>query len=458
MCYHKKNVVVEIKRPSIGFPESRLEIQVPCGRCVACLKRRQTDYSTRILREVESASSMWFITLTYDNEHLPILGNSYLVDSETGELIPYFIPYYDKNEMCFKDDKGNKFWCDSKEVRDELIKIPATQNARYVRKFLCDSDGEPLCVDGYYMYSEYTPSLNREHVKNWLKGCRVQYERDYDEKLSFTYAWCGEYGGYRSRPHYHMVLLNLSYEQVCYMLSRWKYGYTYKKYVPKINEDGSNARQIAARYIGKYVSKGKFDLDSVVAGDAYKGRLCNSKRFGTKDFNPEEIAYYRAYDLYGEYDINSFCKVPKYFTIRPRSFEYLSEEQRLNVVKEVIKRSFYPVQVKDKVLNLPLPKSFRVRLFYVKDSFYDKKKKRVVNSLRASLLSRAVMDYLQSVANDDNKRKYELFCSERNISEDDINSVIAFEACNEVPEFGLSEKLDEIDFKDSLLRSSKDFQ
>lgn len=45
---------------------------VPCGRCPLCKKRRVNSWVFRLQKEDERSSSSYFITLTYDNDHLPI--------------------------------------------------------------------------------------------------------------------------------------------------------------------------------------------------------------------------------------------------------------------------------------------------------------------------------------------------------------------------------------------------
>lgn len=50
-------------------------IQVPCGRCILCRDRKSREFQFRT--EVEAANSSTeslFLTLTYDNDHLPITG------------------------------------------------------------------------------------------------------------------------------------------------------------------------------------------------------------------------------------------------------------------------------------------------------------------------------------------------------------------------------------------------
>lgn len=45
--------------------------RVPCGKCIPCLKRRQSDWVFRLTHEYKSSISGYFITLTYDEDHVP---------------------------------------------------------------------------------------------------------------------------------------------------------------------------------------------------------------------------------------------------------------------------------------------------------------------------------------------------------------------------------------------------
>lgn len=63
--------VVRDKKP-LAYA-SKYCIQVPCGKCAYCLALSQSQWSFRIEQEAMSARtvSALFVTLTYDNEHLP---------------------------------------------------------------------------------------------------------------------------------------------------------------------------------------------------------------------------------------------------------------------------------------------------------------------------------------------------------------------------------------------------
>jgi len=53
-------------------------VHVPCGKCPECLKRRTASWSFRLEVEALNWQQQFFLTLTYDNEHVPISPNGFL--------------------------------------------------------------------------------------------------------------------------------------------------------------------------------------------------------------------------------------------------------------------------------------------------------------------------------------------------------------------------------------------
>lgn len=134
-------------------------IEVPCNHCINCglVKQSQVEFLAKkeLLDNYRSGKSASFVTLTYDDSHLPI--------NEYGVV-----------------------------------------------------------------------TLYRKDLQNFIKNMRRQI--DYHKaNLSFKYLYCGEYGdGSHSssksgistnRPHYHIVFIGLSPEQVKYYTKKlWKFG------------------------------------------------------------------------------------------------------------------------------------------------------------------------------------------------------------------------------------------
>lgn len=53
-------------------------VPVPCGKCPACMARRTSGWSFRLMQEDKVAVTSQFITLTYDTSHVPLSGNGFM--------------------------------------------------------------------------------------------------------------------------------------------------------------------------------------------------------------------------------------------------------------------------------------------------------------------------------------------------------------------------------------------
>lgn len=64
-------VSISAKKSGVG-----ISYEVPCGKCAACLRNRQREWTCRLMHELRSTSYAHFITLTYDDDHIPPAGPS----------------------------------------------------------------------------------------------------------------------------------------------------------------------------------------------------------------------------------------------------------------------------------------------------------------------------------------------------------------------------------------------
>lgn len=83
LCFHPRDVKVQQKVTWNHYVDRW--IRVPCGKCLACRRRRQQDWSFRIQAEsnecISKGGSVYFVTLTLDENNL-----SFKVDEDTGEI------------------------------------------------------------------------------------------------------------------------------------------------------------------------------------------------------------------------------------------------------------------------------------------------------------------------------------------------------------------------------------
>lgn len=73
-------------------------IFVPCGRCPLCIQNRSNQWVFRLKEQMKKCSDAYFITLTYDNEHLPHNSNG-------KEYVQKFIKRLRKNYHLPKEFK-----------------------------------------------------------------------------------------------------------------------------------------------------------------------------------------------------------------------------------------------------------------------------------------------------------------------------------------------------------------
>lgn len=133
-------------------------IDIPCGQCIGCRLKRSKDWAIRCCLESKYFQSNSFITLTYNDDHLPDCND---MINDDGEIVPSPIhPLKIKDLQDFfkrlrRHMEYHNFPCHFKTITTH------------------DSDG----------------NLIEREVKYY-----------------FRYFACGEYGPSTMRPHYHLIL------------------------------------------------------------------------------------------------------------------------------------------------------------------------------------------------------------------------------------------------------------
>lgn len=242
---------------------------VPCGKCPECRAKYQSEYAALSVLEANKAGSLSFITLTYDDDHLP-MQNTFVrvhrvVNTDTGEEIVSLENIFDGFSI------GHNFPRDDDGTLCKLLYYGQ-------REF----DGEKL--DFFTC-----PSLRRLDVQLCLKRYRQDYFRRHGERLDLRFSGFGEYGEKFHRPHYHLLIYGLSRDEVNRLCSKWPHGFADVDFVDHFNADGSDAFIKVSRYVSKYVSKCDKLPSFVQQGFAEKPRKQSSVRFGRRDLCVEQL-------------------------------------------------------------------------------------------------------------------------------------------------------------------------
>lgn len=82
----RRFAIERAKNPNLTYEDLiyRKDVMlIPCGQCIGCRIQKKQDWATRIEMEAKThpPESIWFVTLTYDDEHVPGVNHS------TGEVI-----------------------------------------------------------------------------------------------------------------------------------------------------------------------------------------------------------------------------------------------------------------------------------------------------------------------------------------------------------------------------------
>lgn len=144
-----------------------LAMLVPCGKCVACLVSKRNEWTFRLGIEHRYAKSSLFVTLTYDQKHLPsdgsvskydlqcffkrlrknygVIGIRYYAVGEYGSKSGR--PHY--HIILFNCDEGavRKAWIDSKSKPIGIVHVGKVSAASiaYVTKYVIQRDEQELC-------------------------------------------------------------------------------------------------------------------------------------------------------------------------------------------------------------------------------------------------------------------------------------------------------------------------
>lgn len=103
---------------------------IPCGQCTSCRLNKSREWANRLMLEAKDFEHNYFITLTYNEEHVPI---KRYYNEETGQII---------TGMTLVKEDLQKFWHDLRQYWER------NYNHTGVR---------------YYACGEYGPTNNRPH-------------------------------------------------------------------------------------------------------------------------------------------------------------------------------------------------------------------------------------------------------------------------------------------------------
>ena len=244
-------------------------IAVDCGQCDYCIHKRAKKASMRVKTAGSAFKYSYFVTLTYDNEHVPLMNCEVLHSEyedalsisgdkvfgyEHHQYIPVSEYQCDDNSMLrhifFEQVQGtvpfdreikeyvsvkDNWFLSMDAIRSFIAKTQSVENALY-----------PAAEQ--YGLNNLIPFLNYVDVQNYIKRLRKHLHLVLGTYETLHFYAVGEYGPVHFRPHYHILLFTNSKEvsevlRQCHDKS-WKLG----------RSDFQIARGGASSYVASYVN------------------------------------------------------------------------------------------------------------------------------------------------------------------------------------------------------------
>lgn len=244
-------------------------IAVDCGQCDYCIYKKAQKASMRVKTAGASFKYSYFVTLTYDNEHVPLMACKVLhsdYDDTIGisgaihygheyhKYIPVSEYQCDDNSMLrhifFEQVQGTvPFDREIKEyapVKDNwFLSMDAIRSFIYKTQSVDKTD---YPASEQYGRDNLIPFLNYADVQNYIKRLRKYLYKQLGSYETLHFYSVGEYGPVHFRPHYHILLFTNSKEvaevlRYCHDKS-WKFG----------RSDFQIARGGASSYVSSYIN------------------------------------------------------------------------------------------------------------------------------------------------------------------------------------------------------------
>ena len=244
-------------------------IAVDCGQCDYCIYKRAQKASMRVKTAGSAFKYSYFVTLTYDNEHVPLM-NCEVLHSEYEDALNIsgnkvfgyerhsYIPVSEYQpedssllrHIFFTQVQGTVPF--DREIREYVpVKDNWFVSMDAIRSFIQKTQSVDYSVypaAEQYGLGNLIPFLNYVDVQNYIKRLRKHLYQVLGSYETLHFYAVGEYGPVHFRPHYHILLFTNSKEvsevlRQCHDKS-WKLG----------RSDFQSSRGGASSYVASYVN------------------------------------------------------------------------------------------------------------------------------------------------------------------------------------------------------------
>lgn len=244
-------------------------IAVDCGQCDYCIHKRAKKASMRVKTAGSAFKHSFFVTLTFDNEHLPLMCCKVLRSEyedvvgisgdihfghENHQYIPVSEYQCDDNSalrhIFFEQVQGTVPF--DREIKEYVpVKDNWFLSMDAIRSFIRKSqsvDNSPYPAAEQYGLDNLIPFLNYVDVQNYIKRLRKHLFKKLGSYETLHFYVVGEYGPVHFRPHFHLILCTNS-DEVAKVLR-----YCHDKSWNLGRSDFQRAAGGASSYVASYVN------------------------------------------------------------------------------------------------------------------------------------------------------------------------------------------------------------
>lgn len=157
-------------------------IEIPCGKCYGCRMQYAREWADRCMLELQDHDDSYFVTLTYDNDNLPL--NDF-IDPVTGEI-------------------GKTATLDKRDMQLFFKRL---------RK-ACESRGDANKIR-YFMCGEYGSETYRPHYHAIIYGLRLDDLVEYKKNELGQQLYNSEFLQ-KIWPHGFVVIGEVTWDSCCY--------------------------------------------------------------------------------------------------------------------------------------------------------------------------------------------------------------------------------------------------
>lgn len=246
-----------------------------CGHCVACEKSRADRYVSMINNMAENSKGVYFVTLTFAPEYLPVA--HFELSDDKSEFIVTTTHHKLQNVVIARKPTIQKELRDFPYTESVVQKIDIRNYTSADWHFF--NLGMPSLSDSSFLGKGNFGVLDVRYPQNFLKRLRNLLEYAYPT-LNLKYFLVGEYGSRTFRPHYHLILfMDYSIRQTelqNLVAMSWHYG----------NCNVQRVESSAANYVASYCNTSS-SLPRFLQEDVCKS-FCRHSNFSAYTFSANE--------------------------------------------------------------------------------------------------------------------------------------------------------------------------